>query len=85
MARSARIVIPGAPRHVTQRGNDQQDVFFVDHDRKVYLELLQKAAQIIIRLLLFNRFYVNQMTLVSQDRILFRHRKQSPKTQTREH
>ena len=40
MPRVARIVVPGQPHHVTQRGNNRQDVFFVDDDRRVYLELL---------------------------------------------
>ncbi|MFH0981453.1 MAG: transposase, partial [Planctomycetota bacterium] len=30
MPRVARIVLPGQPHHVTQRGNNRQDVFFVD-------------------------------------------------------
>jgi len=37
--------MPGTPCHITQRGNNEQDVFFVDDDRRVYLELLQKSAQ----------------------------------------
>jgi putative transposase len=41
MPRIARIVIPGVPHHVTQRGNNGQDVFFVEDDRLVYLELLR--------------------------------------------
>lgn len=41
MPRVARIVLPGLPHHVTQRGNNRQDVFFVDDDRRVYLDLLQ--------------------------------------------
>jgi putative transposase len=44
MPRVARIVIPGMPHHVTQRGNNRQDVFFVDDDRRVYLELLKKQS-----------------------------------------
>ena len=40
MPRVARIVIPGCPHHVTQRGNNRQDVFFVDDDRWTYLRLL---------------------------------------------
>jgi putative transposase len=40
MARLARIVIPGAPHHVTQRGNRRQPVFFSDADRTLYLRLL---------------------------------------------
>ena len=30
MPRVARIVIPNCPHHITQRGNNRQDVFFVD-------------------------------------------------------
>jgi putative transposase len=45
MARLARVVVPGVAHHVTQRGNNRQDVFFVDEDRRVYLELLQEQAQ----------------------------------------
>ena len=39
MPRLARIVIPGAAHHVVQRGNNRQDVFFVDDDRRAYLAL----------------------------------------------
>jgi len=45
MPRAARVVIPGCPHHVTQRGNNRQDVFFVDDDRRVYLELVAEASQ----------------------------------------
>ncbi len=41
MSRLARIVIPGCPHHVTQRGNHHQTVFFTDGDRRVYLEILR--------------------------------------------
>lgn len=44
MAREARIVLPGVPHHVTQRGNYQQDVFFCDEDRRVYLRYLRDSA-----------------------------------------
>ncbi|MBU0617220.1 MAG: transposase [Planctomycetes bacterium] len=46
MPRVARIVIPGVPHHVTQRGNNRQDVFFVDDDYRVYLELLCRLAEL---------------------------------------
>ena len=39
MGRIARVVIPGMPHHVTQRGNDRQTVFFSDDDRCYYLSL----------------------------------------------
>jgi len=45
MPRIARIVIPGCPHHVTQRGNNRQDVFFVDDDRRAYLRLLAEESQ----------------------------------------
>lgn len=44
MPRTARIVLPGFPHHITQRGNNQQDVFFVDADRAEYLRLLNKHS-----------------------------------------
>jgi putative transposase len=40
MARMARIVIPGYPHHVTQRGNRRQRVFFSDEDYLHYTDLL---------------------------------------------
>ncbi len=40
MARLARIVIPGLPHHITQRGNRRQTVFFSDQDYRAYLDLL---------------------------------------------
>ncbi|MEW6203272.1 MAG: transposase [bacterium] len=40
MVRFARIVVPGVAYHVTQRGNNRQDVFFVDSDRRTYLMYL---------------------------------------------
>ena len=45
MPRAARVVIPGCAHHLTQRGNNRQPVFFVDDDRRVYLELLREQAE----------------------------------------
>ena len=45
MARIARIVVPGLPHHVVQRGNRRQDVFFNDRDRFVYITLLRTACE----------------------------------------
>ena len=36
----ARVVIPGMPHHVTQRGNRRQQTFFNDGDYAAYLELM---------------------------------------------
>jgi putative transposase len=46
MPRVARIVVPGLAHHVVQRGNNRQDVFFVDDDRVRYLEFLKQYADI---------------------------------------
>jgi len=40
MPRTARVVIPGYPHHVTQRGSRRQRTFFRDEDYCKYLELL---------------------------------------------
>ena len=44
MPRLARAIAVGCAHHITQRGNNRQDVFFVDDDRRVYLELLREQA-----------------------------------------
>ncbi len=44
MPRLARVVIPGFPHHVIQRGNRRLAVFFNDEDRSAYLALLRKAC-----------------------------------------
>ncbi len=44
MPRTARVVIPGCVHHVTQRGNNRQDVFFVAADRQMFLQYLREAA-----------------------------------------
>jgi putative transposase len=40
MARLARVVIPGLPHHITQRGNRRQQTFFNDDDYAEYLALM---------------------------------------------
>ncbi|MBW1637467.1 MAG: transposase [Deltaproteobacteria bacterium] len=40
MARMARVVIPGIPHHITQRGNRRLDTFFTDADYLEYLYLM---------------------------------------------
>ena len=44
MPRIARVVLPGVPVHVTQRGNRRQDVFFCDDDRRLYLHKLRQYS-----------------------------------------
>ena len=45
MARLARLVIPGCPHHVTQRGNARGRTFFGDDDYALYRDLLSAAAR----------------------------------------
>ena len=44
MARQARILVPGLPHHVTQRGNRRWDIFRDHADRTVYLRLLREQC-----------------------------------------
>lgn len=44
MPRAARIVVPGMPHHVTQRGNRRQPLFHDDIDRRAYLSTLGDAC-----------------------------------------
>ena len=44
MPRKYRIVMPGRPHHVVQRGNRRQQVFFSPQDKEIYLSLLKEAA-----------------------------------------
>ena len=44
MARLPRIVLPGIPHHVMQRGNRREKVFFEEGDYQLYLDLLSDAA-----------------------------------------
>jgi putative transposase len=41
MPRGPRLVVPGIPHHVTQRGNRRQQTFFSDEDYRLYLKLLR--------------------------------------------
>ena len=45
MPRVARVVFPGVPHHVTQRGNRREDVFFEEEDRVVYLAWLREYTK----------------------------------------
>jgi len=43
MGRQARVVVPGTPHHVTQRGNRRQPTFFEEGDYLAYLTLAAEA------------------------------------------
>lgn len=40
MVRLARVVVPGLPHHITQRGNRRQETFFCVEDYQEYLALI---------------------------------------------
>ena len=45
MARIARVVVPGLPHHVTQRGNRRERVFFEEGDYALYRDLSASACR----------------------------------------
>jgi len=44
MPRLARLVVPGVPHHVTQRGNRRQKTFFGEGDFALYAQLLREGC-----------------------------------------
>ncbi|MCJ7498927.1 hypothetical protein MUP29_01610 [bacterium] len=45
MARSARVQFPGAIYHISARGNHQENIYFSDQDRELFIRLLAAAAK----------------------------------------
>ncbi|MFT5042900.1 MAG: putative transposase [Hyphomicrobiaceae bacterium] len=45
MVRLARVVAVGEPHHITQRGNNRQNVFLADEDRHFYLKTLREKSE----------------------------------------
>ena len=45
MSRIARVVVPGYPHHITQRGNRRQQTFFSDGDYRAYIRFLAKEKE----------------------------------------
>ncbi len=45
MARLARVVAPGVPHHITQRGNRRQQTFFCEGDYEAYVQLMAEWCQ----------------------------------------
>jgi putative transposase len=44
MARIARVVVPGIPHYVTQRGNRRQETFLADDDYRAYLGFMAEGC-----------------------------------------
>ena len=45
MARPLRIEYPGAVYHITSRGNARADIFLMDDDRQVFLDILGNTVE----------------------------------------
>ena len=45
MSRLARMVVPGRPHHVTQRGNRREAIFFEDGDQQLYCDMLAEQLR----------------------------------------
>src|SRR5690349_7717913 len=45
MPRKARIVMPGIPHHVTQRGNRRQRTFFRESDYQTYIDIMSQSCK----------------------------------------
>jgi len=45
MARRSRVVIPGVPHHVTQRGNRLERIFLEPGDEAIYLDLMRARLE----------------------------------------
>jgi putative transposase len=45
MSRLLRLVLPGIPHHVTQRGNRRERTFFDEGDYALYFDLLADGAE----------------------------------------
>jgi putative transposase len=45
MTRLARLVCPGLPHHVTQRGARREPIFFEDGDQDIYRDLLAEQTR----------------------------------------
>lgn len=45
MPRRPRIVLPGTPLHLIQRGNNRQACFYTDEDYLIYLDWVEEFAR----------------------------------------
>ncbi|MEO7179062.1 MAG: transposase, partial [Allosphingosinicella sp.] len=45
MPRAARLVVPGLPHHITQRGNRRHPTFFCSSDYRLYMTLLARWCE----------------------------------------
>ncbi|AOY90087.1 transposase [Marinobacter salinus] len=60
MPRQARVIVPGFPHHIAQRGHNRQPVFVERRDFEYYLANLRKPGQIY--------FHENQLPVINGNR-----------------
>jgi putative transposase len=65
MPRQPRVVAVGAPHHITQRGNNRQEVFLSDEDRLIYIDLIREQSRICGSALLGYCLMTNHVHLVA--------------------
>jgi len=65
MARLKRIVVPGLPHHITQRGVRRSDIFLDPEDREVYGRLLVASCQQYSMSIQAYRWMTNHVHLVA--------------------
>ena len=46
MGQTARVVVPGYPHHITQRGNRRQQTFFGEEDYRAYVDLMSEWCSV---------------------------------------
>ena len=45
ITRLARMIVPGLPHHVTQRGNRREAIFFKDGDQEIYRDMVAEQLR----------------------------------------
>src|SRR5260370_42273829 len=92
MARPLRLDYAGAVWHLTSRGNARGDIFYNDHDRLDFLELLAEVVRrfgwiVYTYMLLDNHFHLvietPEATPLPRDAVAPRHLRQSLQPATR--
>lgn len=58
MARMARVVAPGIPHYVTQRGDHRQDTVFSDDDYRGYLGVMAQWCSLCAYCLMANHVHL---------------------------
>jgi REP element-mobilizing transposase RayT len=66
MARTARLVVPGVPPHIAQRGNRRQRTFFTGSNYEAYTALMARSCTAFGVKILAYRLMPNHVHLVAK-------------------